>query len=543
MNQSTATRRKSKSTPAANGQPALEPALDQVVRIPLAQLRNHPANPEPTPEEVRETAVWLRERGQDEPIVVRPVADLAGHYEVLAGKRRFAAAELLGWEVLQCRIRRDLEKDLDAVAFMAASNAQRHTESPIRQALMIEAMFARGYTYKQCGAIYGLESESAVRNKLQLLKLPDVWQRRVVSGEVPETAARCLVPYCDHSRLMDSIEKEYVDAAKNGDYRAERWKTRDGFENQVDTVVRSSVRPVQPGQTHNYGYELGWNHGCLIKLTPALEQELQVVELPLAANGTKVRVAINTERYDLLQVPLIKAKLAKKAGRSTEDKTAARDKPRTAAEEKALAKKHAEQLAKRIARWRHEWLREMIAAKLRQKVPDHWVLTKIVLWCFSQPFSYHAHGQLDFAALIFESAGGKSECLLHSEILPSLTQGACTLSTLQDVIAKALVIPEGNPDYPVWPHEFVDTLASDLAIDLADAWLVLQSSGRHPERVTSFWELHSGAQLDELGDELRVGLRAVKGKAAKINVLTGVARTLPLPKSIDPIGGKKRKAK
>lgn len=536
MTQSTVSRRRGKSESTA-----VEPStIDQVVRIPLTQLVNHPANPDASAEEIAETAGWLKARGQEEPLVVRPIAEPAGSYEVLAGKRRLAAAESLGWTEVDCRIRRDLDKDAEAVAFIAASNAQRHAETPIRQAKMIEAMFWRGYTLKQAGAIYGLQTEPAVRNKLQLLKLPASWQQRIISGEISESAARCLVPYAEHPTLVAAIETAYCKDQKD-EWSRESWATREQFEDSVENVVRGHTRPVEKGNGfgfdhHDYGRELGYTHPCYLKLTPDVEKEIEVVELPLGRNGKLIRRAVNTERYDELQVGEIKKRLAKKAGRSTSDDPDDKPKKRTAAEEKALAKKQAEQLSKRIKRWRHEWLREIISRKLRQKVPDHWVFVKLTLWCLGQRWDYHAHGQLRLRELL----AGEEDNLLES-----LVQDNCTWQRALEVLSEAFVIPEKNPDWCVWPHALVEQLARDLQVDLVDEWGVMQGGGQITDRFRAFFEIHNGAQLDALGDELGVYLGGAKGKAAKLKQLFAVERTLKLPASIELLEstGKKRRAK
>jgi ParB/RepB/Spo0J family partition protein len=493
---------------------------DQVVEIALEKLHDHPRNPMPQQQEVLATVQWLTERGQDEPVVVRPLADPIGHFQVLAGRRRFAAATLLGWDTLKCRVRHDLADEAAAVEYMAASNAQRHTETPIRQALMLQAMIESGKSVTDAGRVYGLTSESAVRNKLQLLKLPDVWKARVVSGEIQESAARSLVPFVEYPSLMKAIDKEYRDDQKQ-EWRAAEWQTRDGFADNVENIVRNNTRPVE--KSKDYTVDHRW-HTVLFELKPELEEELQVVSLPLGENGKGERRAINVKKFDAIQQPLIDAKQKKSEGRSTND-----PKPK---KKQASPAQQKEDLEKNIAKWRRTWLCEIIAHKLGQ-VPNHWVLSKITLAIFTGEGCDVYWDQVMGEVLATKRKG-------VSDIVGLLNEANSTLDTIQKVIIAALLRHE-QYSWPIWAPEFIEGIARDLGIDLAEEWQTLQFPRGVSDRLVAFWELHSGEQLDELGTELGVHLAGARGKPAKLQLLKAVDRTLRLPKSIAPLSAPKKK--
>lgn len=272
-----------------------QPPAGELLAIPLADLEQHPANPDPTPGELQQTIEWLRDRPQEEPGTVRPILPLSsGKYQVLAGKRRVLALEHHGRPTFLARVRHDLKDDSAALAFIATSNAQRHVDTPGRQAAMINAMMESGMSWKEAGQVYGLETKTAVMNKTALLRLPADWLERVNVGELAERTARAVIPYADTPELMALLEVDYsdhrsveLDTADAGRFHPPNpWKTGTAPEHARD-VIRSATRPVDCDATRNF------------ELTAEVESELQVVEIPGERNA-KERRALNVTRFDEL---------------------------------------------------------------------------------------------------------------------------------------------------------------------------------------------------------------------------------------------------
>lgn len=344
--------RESKATIASNDTDGQASAASgpELLDIPLEKLRQHPRNPDPSEAEIVDQMIWMQDGRQDEAITVRPLADPIGCFEVLAGKRRTIAAGRLGWETLQARVRHDLDNDQAAVRYLFASNAQRHEDNPLRKALGLKAMIDTGLDPAAAGEVFGIKSRGGVANVLGLLDLPEPWRSRVVSGEIPETAAYAFKPFVEHKPLMKAFEKGYKDR-----WRRDQFLRKDDIRNVLKRIVEEETRPIDKRAKRYYGYQLGGGHARYFELTPEVEAKLDVVELPLGKNGKKVKVATNAKAFDKLQIPLIKQKLAdKKAGKKPKAK--AGDKL-TAKEQAAESKRKRKEADQRLADWvKNEWL-------------------------------------------------------------------------------------------------------------------------------------------------------------------------------------------
>jgi ParB family chromosome partitioning protein len=146
----------------------------------------------------------IQTNGLLQPLIVRPMDD---GFEVVAGNRRFAACQKLGYPSVQCHI---LELD-DKQAFEVSlvENVQRNTLNPIE-----EARAFRRYV-DECG--YGGVSELAkkigksqehVSKRLQLLKLPEGVQREIIRRRITPSAAYELC--CADSEYIEQLAEEML---------------------------------------------------------------------------------------------------------------------------------------------------------------------------------------------------------------------------------------------------------------------------------------------------------------------------------------------
>lgn len=524
---------------------------DRLYRIPLEKLHDHPANPDPTAEEIEQMVTWLS-RGQDEPITVRPGHTPGcpqydpelpiGHYQVLAGRTRLAAARELGWDTIECRVRSDLAADeAAAVTFMAASNAQRRTENAHRQALMIEAMLAAGADVGQAGAVYGLTSESAVRNKLQLLKLPPKWLARVVSGEICETGARCLVPYADVPALMNALNKRFTNPYSRD------WRSRSAVAEAVRNVITHETRPIEKAHKHDYGYSLG-SHPRLFELDDANRIALGIVKLPLGKDGRHVERATNVRLYDGLQKPLIEAKRKAKSGKAAKTAKGKTGKA-AAARAREVAAERKKVLDNKYKQWRHRMLRMQLFEAITLGCPKSELVGQLLVICGGQS----RHGAYRAAPLreITVSALAHMSCdaarrrpkpiegnwidddefaRLLSGAIDWEDQAAEVVSNLRMLQARFLAWPqceaarEGEPlsrelvddkDLPPLCHKLVEHCAGLVGASIEDGWRrgAIHGSRERP-LVREFFAYHHRAELQALGPEL---LGPIVGQLAEAN--------------------------
>ncbi|HEX9140001.1 MAG TPA: ParB/RepB/Spo0J family partition protein [Steroidobacteraceae bacterium] len=164
--------------PAGAAGAATLPHGEHLTRVPLDLLQRGKYQPrlDMRPESLSELAESIRAQGVVQPILVRPVgiAQASGQrYEIIAGERRWRAAQLAGLTEIPAVIR-DVP-DEDAIAVALIENIQREDLNPLEEARALERLIAEfGLTHQQVATAIG-RSRAAVTNLLRLLELaPEV---------------------------------------------------------------------------------------------------------------------------------------------------------------------------------------------------------------------------------------------------------------------------------------------------------------------------------------------------------------------------------
>jgi ParB family transcriptional regulator, chromosome partitioning protein len=151
--------------------------------------------------ELQDLAASIRQHGIVQPVVVRTLE--ANRYEIIAGERRWRAAQLAGFTEIPVIIR-DVD-DRTALELAIVENVQRSDLNPLEEALGYEQLIAEhGYTQNDLGEIIG-KSRSHVANSLRLLKLPDPVRDMLAQGSLSAGHARALVSTSDPSLLAKAI--------------------------------------------------------------------------------------------------------------------------------------------------------------------------------------------------------------------------------------------------------------------------------------------------------------------------------------------------
>jgi len=174
-------------------------------RIPTVALRPNVRNPRRVfaNDELDELAASLRERGIIQPIVVRPVRGIADSYEIIAGERRWRAAQRAGLHEVPVVV---IEAtDAEALQLAIVENVQRSDLNPLEEAEGYRALI-RDFSYSQddVARMVG-KSRSHVANILRLQTLPDRVRAHILSGRLSAGHARALVGHHDAERLADEI--------------------------------------------------------------------------------------------------------------------------------------------------------------------------------------------------------------------------------------------------------------------------------------------------------------------------------------------------
>jgi len=138
---------------------------------------------------LQELAASIKAQGIMQPILVRPVGK--DKYEIIAGERRFRAAQLAGLEVLPVLVR-DVD-DQAAAAMALIENMQREDLNPLEEAQGIHRLITDfSFTHEQAAHAVG-RSRSAVSNLLRLMNLAAPVQTMLMAGDIDMGHARALL--------------------------------------------------------------------------------------------------------------------------------------------------------------------------------------------------------------------------------------------------------------------------------------------------------------------------------------------------------------
>ena len=190
----------------------------QVLELPAASIRPNPSQPrqEFCPEELAELAQSIAQVGVLQPLSVRRTRQ---GWELIAGERRLRAAQLAGLTTVPCL---PVEADGETSALLAlVENLQRKDLDVWEEAAALRRLMERGRLTQEEAARRVGKSQSAVANKLRLLKLPEDVIGTLRANQLTERHARALLRLDspDRQRLaLEYILKYKLNVAKTEEY-------------------------------------------------------------------------------------------------------------------------------------------------------------------------------------------------------------------------------------------------------------------------------------------------------------------------------------
>ena len=178
--------------------------VTQITKIPIASITTNPYQPRKTfsPEQLEELASSIREYGVIQPITVRK--NFIGGYELISGERRLRASRIAGKTDIPCIIIDADENDSAVIALL--ENLQRADLTFMEEAEAIAHLVQEHkYTQEQLAKKLG-KSQSAIANKIRLLRLPDEAKKIITENSLTERHARALLRVQDE-HLQSKILK------------------------------------------------------------------------------------------------------------------------------------------------------------------------------------------------------------------------------------------------------------------------------------------------------------------------------------------------
>jgi len=186
-------------------EPRTVEAPRQPRRIPIEYVKANPRNPRRNfaDAELDELAASIKERGIIQPIVVRAIGGAKDRYEIIAGERRWRAAQRAGLHEIPIVA---LEAtDSEALELAIIENVQRTDLNPLEEAGGYQRLASEyGHSHEAIAQMVG-KSRSHVSNTLRLLKLPEPVKAYISAGEISAGAARMLVGVADPERMAREI--------------------------------------------------------------------------------------------------------------------------------------------------------------------------------------------------------------------------------------------------------------------------------------------------------------------------------------------------
>lgn len=194
------------SSAPAVGQAPGAPAEQRAPRtLPIALLRPNPFQPREhfDPEALEELATSIRDKGVIQPIIVRPVPGQPDEYQIVAGERRWRAAQKARLHEVPVVIR--AFTDAEALEVALIENIQRADLNPIEEARGYRQLIDKfSYTQDALGQVIG-RSRSHIANTIRLLQLPQTVQDYIYSGKLSAGHARTLVGQPDPEAMAEEL--------------------------------------------------------------------------------------------------------------------------------------------------------------------------------------------------------------------------------------------------------------------------------------------------------------------------------------------------
>ena len=179
---------------------------DSLRLLPIDLIQRGKYQPRLTirPEALQELANSIRAQGIVQPIVVRPLGD-SGRYELIAGERRWRAAQLVGLQELPAIVKS--VPDRTAMSIALIENIQREQLNPLEEAQALQRLLNEfGMTHQEVAEAIG-RSRATVSNLLRLLELGTETRSLLEAGQIEMGHARALLALQgpDQSRLAAQV--------------------------------------------------------------------------------------------------------------------------------------------------------------------------------------------------------------------------------------------------------------------------------------------------------------------------------------------------
>jgi len=180
-------------------------SLSGVRTIPIELIEPNPDQPRKTfnEAELSELAESIAEKGLIQPLLVRPMPGATERYQIVAGERRWRAAQKARLHEAPCVVRELTDRETLEIAIV--ENVQRSDLNAVEEARALRQLVESfGHTQEDVARALG-KSRAHVANTLRLLALPSKVLDRLAAGEISAGHARAVATAPDPVALVDEI--------------------------------------------------------------------------------------------------------------------------------------------------------------------------------------------------------------------------------------------------------------------------------------------------------------------------------------------------
>ena len=195
---------------------------NQETKISIANLKPSPSQPRRLFDKnsINELAESIKSKGLVQPILVRPSPTESGIYEIIAGERRWRAAQIAQLHEVPAVIRK--LNDTEALEIAIIENVQRSDLSPIEEAAGYKRLIENhSHTQEALAEIVG-KSRSHIANIIRLLSLPQSIQDMISEGKISSGHARAIMNSAFPEQLAEKIVSENLSVRAAEDLAKQR---------------------------------------------------------------------------------------------------------------------------------------------------------------------------------------------------------------------------------------------------------------------------------------------------------------------------------
>ncbi|HLA82814.1 MAG TPA: ParB/RepB/Spo0J family partition protein [Thermoleophilia bacterium] len=186
---------------SAGGTPAISTTSGPagVIELPVSSIRRNPRQPRRAFDQsaLDELATSISSVGVVQPVIVREVE---GAFELIAGERRWRAAQIAGYTLIPAIVRN--ASDVESLELALVENVVRQQLNPVDEAYALKVLLEDlGVTQDNLAARVG-RSRSAIANKIRLLDLPATIQESLATGAISEGHGRALLGLAERGKQL-----------------------------------------------------------------------------------------------------------------------------------------------------------------------------------------------------------------------------------------------------------------------------------------------------------------------------------------------------